>query len=106
MFAIKSIILAAAFICSAFADDTVEKAFIDNEIVKDLKLPQAPKELVEVTYPSGVTVNLGNELTPTEVKDIPFLKWKSEEGKFYTVLMVRNQHFQTRGHTFNGFPPN
>lgn len=72
----------------AFADEAVEKAFVDNEIVADLKLAAAPKELVEITYPSGVTVNLGNELTPTEVKDIPFLKWKSEQGKFYTVLMV------------------
>lgn len=88
MFLSKIFVLAGISICLAYADETVEKAFIDNEIVADLKLAQAPKELVEITYPSGATVNLGNELTPTEVKDIPFLKWKHEEGKLYTVLMV------------------
>lgn len=86
----KAFVLIIAVFSMTYADEAVEKAFIDNEIVADLKLKQAPKELVEITYPSGATVNLGNELTPTEVKDIPFLKWKSEEGKYYTVLMVRN----------------
>lgn len=39
-------------------------------------------------YPSGVTVNLGWELTPTQVKDKPKVTWEAEEGVFYTLLMV------------------
>lgn len=67
----------------------VETKFIENEIVTDLKLAKAPQKLVELNYPSGVTVNLGNELTPTEVKEIPFLKWDCEGSDvLYTVFMV------------------
>lgn len=33
-------------------------------------------------------MNLGNQLTPTKVKDIPTLKWDAEEGAYYTVMMV------------------
>lgn len=67
----------------------VETKFIENEIVTDLKLAKAPQKLVEINYPSGVTVNLGNELTPTQVKELPSLKWSSEGSDvLYTVFMV------------------
>lgn len=86
------ILSVGAFLQTTHAGDMttdVETAFIDNEILTDLKLEKAPKKLVEVNYPSGVTVNLGNELTPTQVKDIPFLKWDHDEpGALYTVFMV------------------
>lgn len=29
----------------------------------------------QIIYPSGVAVNLGNELTPTQVKDQPTVAW-------------------------------
>lgn len=35
-----------------------------------------------------MTVNLGNELTPTQVKDEPTLKWDANANEFYTLLMV------------------
>lgn len=41
--------------------------------------------LKQVSYPSGVSVNLGNELTPTQVKDKPTLSWQAEKGAYYTV---------------------
>lgn len=40
-----------------------------------------------MSYPSGVTANLGNELTPTQVKDKPTLKWEHEDNAFYTLIM-------------------
>lgn len=66
----------------------VESAFIENEILTDLKLDLGPQSLVEITYPSGVSVNLGNILTPTQVKDVPSLKWNYEENTLYTIFMV------------------
>lgn len=41
----------------------------------------------QVTYPSGVSAELGNELTPTQVKDMPILKWDADEMAFYSLLM-------------------
>ncbi|XP_031336016.1 protein D2-like isoform X2 [Photinus pyralis] len=48
----------------------------------------APKEVAEVHYPSGVHVELGNELTPTQVKDIPSVKWSAYANSFYTLCMT------------------
>lgn len=42
---------------------------------------------MQVTYPSGVTADLGNELTPTQVKDKPSLKWEHDEDSFYTLIL-------------------
>lgn len=35
-----------------------------------------------------MNVDLGKELTPTQVKDVPKLKWDTEKGAHYTLLMV------------------
>lgn len=43
---------------------------------------------LQVTYPSNLIVNLGNELTPTQVKDIPSVEWEAISTDFYTLLMV------------------
>lgn len=66
----------------------VKELFVSDEIVKNLGLKEAPEKLVEISYPSGVSVDLGKELTPTQVKDIPTLKWEAKTGVYYTVLMV------------------
>lgn len=39
-------------------------------------------------YPSGVSVNLGNELTPTQVKDKPQVTWNAEKDTYYTLVMT------------------
>lgn len=41
-----------------------------------------------MSYRSGVSANLGNELTPTQVKDKPTLSWEAEDGAYYTLLLV------------------
>ena len=43
---------------------------------------------MKITYPSGAKVNLGNELTPTEVKDIPNVAWTADADSFYTLIMT------------------
>lgn len=42
----------------------------------------------QISYPSGVGVDLGNELTPTQVKDRPEVTWEAEMGAFYTLVMI------------------
>lgn len=43
----------------------------------------------QIRYPSGVSVELGKELTPTQVKDEPTqVEWPMEEGAYYTLCMT------------------
>ena len=58
-----------------------------NSIIPDI-IDIAPKTIIKITYPSGVTVDLGNELTPTNVKDQPEVSWSAEANAFYTLLMI------------------
>lgn len=44
--------------------------------------------IFQVSYPSGVTVDLGKELTPTQVKDEPNVSWEAEKDAYYTLLMT------------------
>nr|ATU82444.1 venom protein PE-binding-like protein [Lethocerus distinctifemur] len=62
--------------------------FEKNEIVPDV-VGVAPQETLEVTYDGGkLKVDGGNELTPTQVKDIPSVKWVAEPGALYTLCMT------------------
>lgn len=58
-----------------------------HEIVPDV-IPVAPTEVATVTYNSGVSCQEGNELTPTQVKDIPNVDWNADSSAFYTVAMT------------------
>lgn len=55
--------------------------------------------LPQVVYTGGLEVNYGNELTPAQVKNAPYVEWPAEEGALYTLLMVdpdapsRQMHF-------------
>lgn len=49
---------------------------------------QKVRFVFKVSYRSGARVNLGNELTPTQVKEKPTLMWDAEEGVYYTLLLV------------------
>lgn len=56
-------------------------------IVPDI-IDITPGAIVEVTYAGDVKVELGKELTPTQVKDQPDVTWAAEENSLYTLLMV------------------
>ncbi|XP_050544048.1 protein D3-like isoform X2 [Daktulosphaira vitifoliae] len=61
--------------------------FQSNKIVPDV-LTNAPKNKTEVTYTSGVKADLGNELTPTQVKDSPKVEWDASPDTFFTLCLV------------------
>ncbi|XP_055849020.1 protein D2-like [Episyrphus balteatus] len=58
-----------------------------NGIIPDV-VDFVPEKIATVTYPSGVIVEPGKELTPTQVKDIPNITWDAESDGIYAVLMV------------------
>ncbi|KAL3266886.1 hypothetical protein HHI36_011036 [Cryptolaemus montrouzieri] len=58
-----------------------------HEIIPDV-IKMAPKEILEINYPSGVKAELGNILTPTQVKDMPKLKWTADSNELYTLCMT------------------
>jgi len=58
-----------------------------NGVIPDV-IDTAPPDTLQIKYSSGVEVNMGNELTPTQVKDAPTISWDVEEGAFYTLCMT------------------
>ncbi|KAH8382307.1 hypothetical protein KR009_002857 [Drosophila setifemur] len=47
-----------------------------------------PASKATIKYPSGVQVELGKELTPTQVKDQPTVEFDADAGSLYTLLVV------------------
>nr|CAH7752655.1 unnamed protein product [Callosobruchus chinensis] len=58
-----------------------------HKVVPDV-VDAVPAKQVEVVYPSGAVVGMGNVLTPTQVKDIPKVTWDADSGKHYTLCMT------------------
>ncbi|XP_011302616.1 protein D2 isoform X2 [Fopius arisanus] len=58
-----------------------------HEVVPDV-IDEVPPAVVDVTYGNNLKVEIGKELTPTQVKDKPEVKWNSEAGAFYTLCMT------------------
>ncbi|CAG2177251.1 unnamed protein product [Oppiella nova] len=76
-------------------------AFKNQQIVPDL-IDTVPKDLIQIKYPSGVSVQLGNELTPTQVKDEPTVYWPTEVGALYTLAMIDVDAPSRANHTWRG----
>lgn len=66
----------------------VKDKFRAEEIAPDV-LEEVPElDSLKISYPAGIKVNLGNVLTPTQVKDQPEVEWEADAGAFYTLLMT------------------
>ncbi|XP_074114970.1 protein D2 isoform X2 [Cotesia typhae] len=67
-----------------------------NMSTKELEIHQVlpdviktlPPSVLQVTYANNVKVDLGNDLTPTQVKDPPTVHWDADSGSFYTLCMT------------------
>lgn len=70
------------------AENDVTRAFMANGISPKY-VTIAPDSLLDVNFPSGVSAHLGNELTPTQVKDQPALSWPVDSAdSLYTFVMT------------------
>lgn len=74
------------------SNKTVMAQKMDNvtteQVVPDV-IDTVPQSIITVKYPSGVSVELGNELTPTLVKDEPSISWSvKSEQHLHTLVMV------------------
>lgn len=47
-----------------------------------------PEETAKILYRSGVSVDCGNELTPTQVRNYPSVYWYAEHVYFYTLCLI------------------
>lgn len=63
------------------------QVFERSEIVPDV-LDVPPTNILDVEYENGVIVNLGKEITPTQVKDHPKVTYNANPDDYYTLLMV------------------
>lgn len=61
--------------------------FQEHCLVPDV-LTTAPGEILEIEYPNGTKVEMSKELTPTQVKDKPSVKWSAKNDAYYTLAMV------------------
>lgn len=41
-----------------------------------------------MNYSTGVNAELGNELTPIQVKNQPFVSWDNDPNSFYTLSFI------------------
>uniref|UniRef100_A0A915BK81 Phosphatidylethanolamine-binding protein n=1 Tax=Parascaris univalens TaxID=6257 RepID=A0A915BK81_PARUN len=62
-------------------------AFKKHGVVPDV-VPNGPSKLVKAVFDSGVEVDCGNVLTPTQVKNPPKVSWDAEPGVLYTLIMT------------------
>lgn len=62
--------------------------FTKNSVISIKVIKEIQNILLKVSYESGVSANLGNILTPTQVKDKPTVSWEAENGAYYTLLLV------------------
>eukprot|EP01113_Clastostelium_recurvatum_P020752 TRINITY_DN24567_c0_g1_i1.p1 TRINITY_DN24567_c0_g1~~TRINITY_DN24567_c0_g1_i1.p1 ORF type:complete len:208 (+),score=38.65 TRINITY_DN24567_c0_g1_i1:58-624(+) len=67
----------------------VTRDLAKNEIVPDVvhHLPEG-LSLLQVNYPSGVAAEMGNILTPRQVKDQPSVQYEFEKGAYYTLILA------------------
>ncbi|XP_055917009.1 protein D3 [Eupeodes corollae] len=66
---------------------SLPKAMEKHQVVPDV-IPVAPKEVLTIRYDSGVLVDQGNVLTPTQVKNQPTVDWNAESSALYTLCMT------------------
>lgn len=67
---------------------TIKQKLLEDEIIPDVidDIPEAANVTVE--FPSGAKVHYGNELTPTQVKDMPTINWSAKNDELYMVVVL------------------
>ena len=65
---------------------TLETKFKNEQIIPDV-VDEAPRSTLVVTF-GTLQVDLGNELTPTQVNSPPSVAWWPEDNSYYTLVFT------------------
>jgi hypothetical protein len=68
----------------AKADSTVSEAFKQAEIMPDM-IATVPNDKLEISY-GNKSVELGNQLTLSDVSEVPTVKWPANKDDLYTLI--------------------
>lgn len=63
------------------------QALQTHGVVPDV-IDKVPQNVLQVTYPNNLAIEIGKVLTPTQVKDPPSVKWDGDASVFYTLCMT------------------
>lgn len=66
---------------------TMAQALQTHGVVPDV-IDKVPQDVLQVTYPNGISVDIGKVLTPTQVKDQPTVTWNADANAYYTLCMT------------------
>ncbi|XP_017796621.1 PREDICTED: protein D2-like isoform X1 [Habropoda laboriosa] len=66
---------------------SMAEALKTHGVVPDV-IDKVPQNVLNVTYPNKLTVDIGKVLTPTQVKDPPTVTWDADANGYYTVCMT------------------
>jgi phosphatidylethanolamine-binding protein len=66
---------------------STEEQFVLHEIVPNV-IDEAPKHLLKVTYDGNLVLEIGKELTPTQVKNQPEIDYDADNNAYYTLLLT------------------
>ncbi|KAL4222403.1 Phosphatidylethanolamine-binding protein 1 [Mactra antiquata] len=61
-----------------------DSVFVTSGLVKDV-IDEAPAKILQISY-NGKVLNPGDNLTPTEVKDVPTVTYDASPDTFYTLI--------------------
>lgn len=89
----KKVLLAVIVLINLYnkcegGSELVQRRLREDEIVPDVlqKLPDV--DLLKVSYGKDLKADLGNILTPTQVKEQPKIEYDANPNDFYTLLMT------------------
>ncbi|KZC10568.1 Phosphatidylethanolamine-binding protein like protein F40A3.3, partial [Dufourea novaeangliae] len=66
---------------------SMAQALQTHGVVPDV-IDKAPENVLTVTYPNNLSVEIGKVLTPTQVKDQPTVIWTAGTNEYYTLCMT------------------
>ncbi|XP_053698467.1 protein D2-like [Sabethes cyaneus] len=65
----------------------IQRIFSLHQIIPDL-IDAGPAEIARIKYPSGAIAQVGNVLTPTQVREQPLIDWLADRDSYYTLFML------------------
>ena len=88
IFVLVFVTFVVMFISASDTKEMVKRTFRIAKIIPEL-IDTFPNGSIEIQYKNGQKVLMGNELTPSEVKNVPKnIYWLVEPNALYTLIMV------------------